>query len=242
MINFFSNYECEDKKIRSFLERNLKGYGNFLYSYFIINKKDTGKIKIISNYPTEWIDIYKSHKFQYIDPVVLHALKRTSPFLWGESIDTASKIFTYSKKHNIKNGFTFVLHDNINNIALLSLLTEKNDVCKNENIIINNTAELQMLLIKTHERYFSTLKDYATTKTMDRSCYDGIFSTRENEILYWASMGKTYQDISIILDLKVGTVKFHMAKVVKKLGVVNAKHAIHLGTELNIIITPDSAY
>lgn len=247
MKNFFSDHDNSDANIRSFLERNLNIYGNFLYSYFIINKKDTGKIKIISNYPGDWLEIYKSHKFQYIDPVVLHALKRTSPFLWDENIDIISgnklsKIFSYSKKHDITNGFTFVLHDSLNNIALLSLLIERNDMRGSEEAIIKNTANLQMLLIITHEKYYSSLKDHTTTNKMERGHNGGIFSKRENEILYWSSMGKTYQDISIILNIKVGTVKFHMAKVVKKLGVINAKHAIRLGTELNIIITPGSAY
>uniref|UniRef100_UPI00384ACE79 helix-turn-helix transcriptional regulator n=1 Tax=Brenneria izbisi TaxID=2939450 RepID=UPI00384ACE79 len=62
-----------------------------------------------------------------------------------------------------------------------------------------------------------------------------MFSHRENEILYWASMGKTYPEIAMILDIKISTVKFHIGNVVKKLGVLNAKHAIRLGVELQLI-------
>ena len=62
-----------------------------------------------------------------------------------------------------------------------------------------------------------------------------IFSPRENEILYWASVGKTYSEVSIILGIKRSTVKFHIGNVVRKLGVLNAKHAIRLGIELKLI-------
>ncbi|WP_222409740.1 LuxR C-terminal-related transcriptional regulator, partial [Yersinia aldovae] len=40
---------------------------------------------------------------------------------------------------------------------------------------------------------------------------------------------------SIILGIKRSTVKFHIGNVVRKLGVLNAKHAIRLGIELQLI-------
>ncbi|MGL9750687.1 MAG: helix-turn-helix transcriptional regulator [Symbiopectobacterium sp.] len=39
-------------------------------------------------------------------------------------------------------------------------------------------------------------------------------------------MGKSYQEIAIILAIKLTTVKYHMGNAVKKLCVNNAKHAI----------------
>ncbi|WP_252317991.1 MULTISPECIES: LuxR C-terminal-related transcriptional regulator [Symbiopectobacterium] len=35
-------------------------------------------------------------------------------------------------------------------------------------------------------------------------------------MLYWTSVGKTYQEMGIILGIKVRTVKFHMLNIVKK--------------------------
>lgn len=55
---------------------------------------------------------------------------------------------------------------------------------------------------------------------------------RENEVLHWASMGKTYPEISMILGIKEGTVKFHMGNVVRKLDVCSAKQAIRASVEL----------
>ncbi len=55
---------------------------------------------------------------------------------------------------------------------------------------------------------------------------------RENEVLHWVSAGKTYWEISVILGIKEGTVKFHMGNVVRKLDVCSAKQAIRASVEL----------
>jgi LuxR family quorum-sensing system transcriptional regulator ExpR len=48
-------------------------------------------------------------------------------------------------------------------------------------------------------------------------------------------MGKSYQEIALILGVKLTTIKYHIGNAVKKLGVTNAKHAIRLGMELQLI-------
>ena len=48
-------------------------------------------------------------------------------------------------------------------------------------------------------------------------------------------MGKTYQEIALITGITSRTVKYHIGNVVKKLGVINAKQAIRLGVELELI-------
>ncbi|WP_227719303.1 helix-turn-helix transcriptional regulator, partial [Yersinia proxima] len=100
-----------------------------------------------------------------------------------------------------------------------------------------NKEKIQMLLIFTHEKMlglYQSNNDKNDSRNMQiEQRY--IFSPRENEILYWASVGKTYAEISIILGIKRSTVKFHIGNVVRKLGVLNAKHAIRLGIELKLI-------
>ncbi|CQD41619.1 quorum-sensing transcriptional regulator [Yersinia mollaretii] len=197
-------------------------------------------MEIISNYPEEWVDIYKGNNYQQIDPVVITALNRESPFSWDESLVISyglrfSQIFNFSKKYNIVNGFTFVLHDHYNNLVMLSIMKDEFSCNKIEDTIEKNKAELQMLLILAHEKRTSLYREVVRESDHKIANNKEIFSQRENEILYWASNGKTYQEISLILGIKTGTVKFHIGNVVKKLGVLNAKHAIKLGVELQLI-------
>ncbi len=67
---YIDNQKIDDI-IRNFIQRKLNKFYSFTYSYLVINKKDPRKIKIISNYPTEWVRLYKENKFHHIDPVVL---------------------------------------------------------------------------------------------------------------------------------------------------------------------------
>lgn len=48
-------------------------------------------------------------------------------------------------------------------------------------------------------------------------------------------MGKTYGEIAAIAGISMSTVKFHMGNIVSKLGVSNARQAIRLGVELELI-------
>lgn len=227
-----------DDIVKSFIQSKLNRFYDFTYSYLAINKKDTSKIKIISNYPLEWIELYKKNKFHHIDHIVLSSLNRITPFSWDENLNIKSGIiFNSSKKFNIQHGFTFVLHDSYNNLALLSLLIKKDENYDLEAIIEENKDKIQMVILNSHDKILSLYRESLEINCINTS-QKTMLSQRENDILYWSSIGKTYQDIALILDIKVCTVKLHMSKVVKKLGVLNAKHAIRLGIELNIIITP----
>lgn len=243
MTNIFMNNDTINNSIRIFLERKLKFYGEFRYAYLVMNKRNTAQVKIISSYPSEWVEIYKTNKLQYIDPVIISALQRIMPFSWDENVKVTTSgklasIFNHSKKYNIINGYTFTLHDQHHNLAILSLIIDDQGEHGIEDMIENNKEKIQMLLIKSHDRMLTMYRSISNKKNLKKPEAENTFSKRENDILYWSSMGKTYHDISLILNIKVGTVKFHMGNVVKKLGVLNAKHAIRLGIELDIITPP----
>lgn len=92
-----------------------------------------------------------------------------------------------------------------------------------------------MLLLTTHEELTANYQRVNTPTDFERMNQREIFSKHENEIIYWASMGKSYQEIALILGIKLTTVKYHIGNVVKKLSVTNAKHAIRLSIELQLI-------
>lgn len=236
---FFFENEIINSVITRSLANALANYGPLKFAYTIINKRNMSDISILSNYPPEWVSSYKENAYQRIDPVVLQASVTNSPFLWGKDIHTNTKliinrIFSQSKKYDIESGYTFVLHDYNNHLVTLSLIS----VDKNQGKLVRDISEcekdIQMLLIKTHEEMVSLYKELKEEDSKEKS----FLTKRENEILYWASTGKTYMEISTILDIKTPTVKFHMAKIVNKIGALNAKHAISLAIESGIIIPP----
>ncbi|MDG0803295.1 helix-turn-helix transcriptional regulator [Pectobacterium polaris] len=238
MSPLFSSSEIISRVIKGHFNENLDHYDGIKFSFMVLNKKNPSEMIIISSYPDEWVNLYKENKYQHIDPVVLASFNKISPFSWEKSlvINTRlqlAKIFDLSKKYNIINGYTFVLHDHGDNLAMLSIIVDSSYPDDVDTFIEEKKDTFQMLLINAYEKIISLCREMIENKKQLNN--KEIFSQRENEILYWASMGKTYLEVAIILGIKTSTVKFHIGNVVKKLGVLNAKHAIRLGVELQLI-------
>lgn len=240
--NFYNNPKI-NISIRNHLEKTLGEYKSIEFAYAIMDKKTT-HFTVISN-KTEWFSFYTQHNYQFIDPVLMTALSRVTPFSWHESIvinKNAKKnmVFQMAKHYNIVDGYTFLLHDHCDNLAVLSIIMDTYHGNHLENMITDHKNDIQMLLLTTHDKLMGFYHKENNAYNTNTSRSKNAFSNRENEILYWASIGKSYQEIAIILAIKLTTVKYHMGNVVKKLGVNNAKHAIRRGVELKLIrpITP----
>ncbi|MEA9390494.1 LuxR family transcriptional regulator [Acerihabitans sp. TG2] len=216
-------------------ELSLPEHTHFAYS--VINKKDA-KIPIIhSNYPAEWVERYINTALYKYDPVLAIASRKITPFRWGDSqpchhLGIVKNIFDISKKYNIISGYTFPLHDHKDNLATLSFYKEDNQTLLDECLEKNN-KNIQSLLIYIHNSYFFTsshsfmVAEHSVKKTL---------TARELEALHWASKGKTYGEIAMIMGITESTVKFHIGNVVTKLDVVNAKHAIKKASDLQLFV------
>ncbi|NMP28228.1 LuxR family transcriptional regulator [Rahnella sp. SAP-1] len=233
----YFNNDLINNVVKNSLEKDLLSYGKISYTYAVMNKKNPSDFFALSNYPDEWIDIYIQNDYQYIDPVMITSLRNVLPFFWNEEIMSKAslkltKVISIGRKYNIIGGYTFILHDNNHNLATLSILVDSIEDGGILKIIVDNKDKIQMILMTIHDMLISLYGEIEHNSTLKEK---GLLSQRENEIFYWASMGKSYHEIAIILGITQSTVKFHMGNVVKKLGVLNAKQAIRLGTELQLI-------
>jgi len=93
------------------------------------------------------------------------------------------KIFNMVSEYNITNGYTFVVHDNKNNLALLPIMIDKSYINDINKLIEWNKDKLQLLLIKIHDKTISLYRNMGI-KYHRRKETEEIFSRRENEILY----------------------------------------------------------
>lgn len=233
--DFFSNPD-KNEYIKKYLDNRLEKYSSMNYIYLVMNKKNMDDMIFISDFPEEISDNYLNNKYQYVDPVIINALSRFTHFSWDENLKinsmwTVKRIFEKIKSHNIIRGHAFVLHENNNNLAMLLFYIDKFLTSDIDDVFNKNRDELQGVLIDTHEMLLNVYSEADEVK-------EKVFSSRESEILYWCSKGYTYSQVAEMLNITVSTIKFHMGKVVKKMGVKNAKHAISLGIELNMISLP----
>lgn len=225
--------------IMVFLRDKLHVYADVKFAYAIMNKKNPNNFSVITNKP-DWFSLYIQNNYQYIDPVLLTALHTLTPFAWDENIKISlglkmTRIFGVAKNHNITNGYTFILHDQFDNLVVLSLIMDADCNEELKKKITENKNYIQMLLIITHERLIKFYQEINESERKDKCLSKDIFSCRENQVLHWASLGKSYQEIAIILGIKLTTVKYHINNIIRKLSVNNAKHAIRLAIELRLI-------
>ncbi|AXK22292.1 helix-turn-helix transcriptional regulator [Serratia marcescens] len=224
--------------ISKHLEAALGDFGELIWAYVVLSKKDMSCIFGVTNYPGEWVKQYKEQGLQYTDPVVITALNRLTPFAWDENLMAGtgfrfSELFEQAREFGVADGYTFVLHDFNNNLVTLSFTLAAERKAETMQMLNQHKGDISLLLASTHEMYLTLTS--LSEKNTARQEKKARFTERENEILYWASMGKTYQEMGMILGIKICTIKFHMGNIVKKLGVANARHAIRLGMELQLI-------
>lgn len=89
--------------------------------------------------------------------MLITASCRVTPFAWDESITVGTEtkqntLFKMAKYYNILNGYTFLLHDHCDNLAVLSIIMDK--YCDNnmESTISDHKNDLQMLLLTAHDK------------------------------------------------------------------------------------------
>ncbi|WP_058910631.1 LuxR family transcriptional regulator [Entomohabitans teleogrylli] len=226
-IHFFDRQDINESIKKSF-DEYLAEYGKITYAYAIMNKKNPAQMVIINNHK-EWFDRYIDNNYQFIDPVIIRSLNTIVDFSWDKEILTQShyslpRIFDEGISYNIDYGHTFVIHDYIGNLAVLSLIKYKEsdiDVMKNRNMLLS-------FFISEHQK---TIDLYHEEHQKNLIC----LSPREREILYWTGRGKTYPEIAVILSISQRTVKFHISNVLRKLGVSNARHALRVCVELKLL-------
>ncbi|MBV4366906.1 autoinducer binding domain-containing protein [Erwinia sp. BNK-24-b] len=226
--------------IQKYIETELARFGNFSWAYVVLEKKSMVLNFYATNYPQEWVQHYFDNNLQCTDPVVSTALKSVTPFAWNENMKSGNyhhgdDVFEKAAGYNIRQGYTFVLHDYNNNLVTLTLINDGNVAEEMAHIIKFHKGRLNLFLASLHEKYLSL----ASSVEENKSSPLALFTKRENAVLYWVSLGKTYDETGTILGIKTTTIKFHIANIVKKLGVTNARQAICLGVELQLVKPAD---
>src|SRR5258706_4474115 len=106
--------------------------------------------------------------------------------------------------------------DSLYLVARSDAITDTTDIGRSSFL-----ADSLIAQIDTAFRRVSGLKATGIVATEDV----GVLSGRENEILAWVSEGRTNCEISALLALSPFTVKNHMHRIMKKLGVANRTEA-----------------
>lgn len=185
------------------------------------------------SYDGAWVETYVSRHYQDIDPVVRAVLSTDLPVSWGAAMrsdwsgsDTQRAFLDDSIRFGLVNGLTCLTRKDNRRRTLLSMSlpsgVQPRRYC---GIVRTATAHLHGAMLR-----FARLSGAVAT--------DGVtvgLTTRESEVLKWASIGKTCWEIGKILRISERTVKFHLGNTFAKLNVVNRSQAVAKALGLGLL-------
>lgn len=187
--------------------------------------------QIISNYPDALEPSDTADDFYRRGELVSLTRKRIKPFFWSDEKLLAPPGEAQPVPGPCKpvgEGASFIVHGNQGFYTVLNLCSFGEEQQFRETVQAFQ-SELQMLLVSVYDEALET-RVPAEPQT--------VLTPRETEVLSWASLGKTYNEVALLTSMTSHTVKFHMKNIFAKLDVTNGKAAIRKALQLGYIRHP----
>ncbi|MBA1228917.1 LuxR family transcriptional regulator [Pseudomonas viridiflava] len=199
----------------------------FAYLHLDLTPLGSSRVSIFSNYPAEWLATYREKSLYKKDPIIIHTANTSAPFFWSDVLrprHSGLEVIGQAARYGIKHGFTVPLHEPGRTFGSMHL------AAKADNNEFIQSVEANRLVIKG----ISELAHHNRPTPSAQS--DALRLTpRENEFLRWLSMGKTYREIGLIMNITERTVKFYARQMTEKLECVNVKQAMMKAMYLNLV-------
>lgn len=200
------------------LKSYLMNFGEDRYSLLTI--RNGMEIDLETSLPEEWKTEFLNRKMYIKSDIVKEAKHHITPFKWSPEEYYDSDITYLTKTYNISLGISFSINT-WNSKTILTIYTKNSASQFNKNF--DDMAKLHLYnLLSIFEKNQET-PDYKE------------LTLRELEVANFLKFGKTYNEISIILDLSERTVRFHTNNIVEKMNVYTVKHALFKATSMGLI-------
>jgi len=206
------------------------GVSHIAYMRFAPDKSsDASLLTGTVTYSFQWQTRYFLKQYVLIDPVITNGSKAVLPFDWDElprEDPAIQAFFADALSHNVgRHGISVPVR---NRRGVYSLVSFSSNHTKSEweEFKKNNMVKLQLI---------SVLIDSAASVNLKLSSPPVKLSKREEQCLIWAARGKTYQDISDILNISFGSVKSYLDTARHKLNCANLTHAVGVAVATGVI-------
>lgn len=191
----------------------------------------------ITNYPSRWVDHYKSNGYVNYDPVIEHVFQRRVPFIWS-SVSPPDSIPVLQKRL-IEEACDFGLRDGLT-IPLLSRSGERASMSlvRDDRIPIGEAAlshfgELHVMCEFFHSRALRVVsEEYLNGLSRRRQSF---LTPREMQSMYWVAQGKSAWEIAKILEISSKSVELYIETAKKKLNAVNRTQAAVKAAKLGLL-------
>lgn len=180
--------------------------------------RDIGPLVVATLLPQNWLSHYLENRLADADPCVRTAFTSVDPFLWRDARPqlgreaAAARVMAEAAEYGMKTGVTIPIHTEDGFTAAVSFAGAKTE------LDARAIESLQICAYIGHGHLRSL-----TGKRFEKI---SLLSPREAEVLSWAAMGKTNDDIATIMSVARRTVEEHLRAAVGKLDSGNVKQAI----------------
>ncbi|WP_165225805.1 LuxR family transcriptional regulator [Affinirhizobium pseudoryzae] len=202
------------------------------FSYFAYLQADDASCQYITNFPEDWLRIYRSDRYAVIDPVRRLAKLKKSPFPWQTSDWDVSgkpselrKFAGDAKRHGVLFGVTIPAEGSFGAHLQLSFVGGDKDKVS---AIIQEQGKALQAVLSIHYR-LQLVQTAARSKSIRR------LSPRELSCLRWSMKGKYAHEIAILAHLTPRTVQAYLDSARQKLGAANIPHLISLAKDAGLI-------
>lgn len=180
-----------------------------------------------TTYPTRWSTRYLGNNYLAIDPVIHEARHRTTSFVWSDATFTEQRPFwEEARACSVRHGWTLGMRGPRGETSLISLGRSADPMSRAE--LANVDGKLVWLAQLSHEVISAMfLRDVLPELP--------ALTERERDVLRWTAVGKTCQEIGVILGITTRTVTFHVTSLLGKLDAVNKTHAVAKAAMLRLL-------
>ena len=204
------------------------GFESFVYGLIAGDgpSRDS-KAYIWTNQPEHWVRAYDANAYLEVDPRVLGAWSRQSPFFWDGARcrrdPRTAQFIKHAAQYGICSGVMISFSLGNNSRAGFALNSPVSPVTNQRHLEMTRSLGTTMVLAsRIHDLFMS----HYVNRGIPPMQQGAPLSPRERQCLELAARGMTSGDIGIKLGIACRTVNYHFGNVLSKLGVLNRNEAI----------------
>ncbi|QMV16252.1 helix-turn-helix transcriptional regulator [Vibrio spartinae] len=207
-----------DSDYKDFFDKYILALNIPYYSIFFLDTLTT--THAISNMSHKWLDEFLALKMDLNSDIIIKSHHKLTPFIWTIGDIKNRKLLNLATSYNITMAATFIIKSKTKTI--LFNLYPGDDREKFLSIFNSQKSKIQFDLLS----YFDDiLLDEFNIKISDR----------ELDVLNYLKIGKTNEEVALILGIKERTVRFHCHNILDKFNANSIKYVIFKATKLGII-------
>ena len=209
------------------------GFDSAVYTFITDHKAADIKAKhaVQCNFPEDWMKHYVANDYQSIDPAIVYAFRTRFAFSWDDLqkkefiTKTQRNILNQAQEAGLNDGVGIPIYGPGGEMAGVGLAGSTKGINPDKAML----SKLKLFTEQLHMVYCSldgdtVLETNPTTEPL---------TARETEVLKWWAVGKTKEEIGMILNCSQSNIKRHIESIYKKLNansqILAVIKAIHLG-------------